>query len=142
MNQQKMFSYFFLSLFAIFSLIGCQENTESSENYSYSTERVNKQYGEVDIFHDQAAEYISNYEPTSDEEVILRVKVRHGSTLEAYVDYTFDYNAINPTYYSNKMEFEAVDNTGRYDYYIGAIAANEAPYQYHFHLKNKEKNHF
>ncbi|MBO4541395.1 MAG: hypothetical protein J5736_05415, partial [Bacilli bacterium] len=47
-----------------------------------------------------------------------------------------DYNANDPQYHVSPMKFERVDDGLAYDYWIGAIPHNEAPYQYHFTIKN------
>lgn len=133
--KKRLFILPIVTLILIFLLIGCDNNSSTED--PEDVDRTNLYYQDIDVFHDQAAEYISNYEPNKDENVILRIKVRHNSTERAYIEYTFDYNKVNPKYYQSEMKFEAVDITGKYDYFVGAIPANEAPYQYHFHLKNK-----
>lgn len=107
---------------------------------TYSTENCNSYFKDSDVFHDQAAEYISNYEPKSDEDVTLRLKVSHGMALECNIAYTFDYNKTNPKYNYSSMKFEKVDEGLMYDYWIGIIPHNEAPYQYHFEIKNNVDN--
>ena len=115
--------------------IGVIKNSEISK-FSYSEKYCNTYFNDGDLFHDQGAQYISDYEPSKDENVIIRLKVKHGSTKEASIRYTFDYNKTKPNYNNSKMEFEKVDDTGLYDYWIGVIPSNEAPYQYQFKLKN------
>lgn len=96
----------------------------------------NKFFDDNAFFHDQGGEYISSYEPKKNEDVTVKLKVRRGYATEAKVAYTFDYNKANPVYHYNDMVFEKSDDGLFYDYWVGIIPANEAPYKYHFEIKN------
>ena len=115
--------------------LGVAKKSES-EQYTYSTEKCHEYFEDNDFFHDQAAEYISNYSPSKDDDVNIRLKVRRGKAKEVKIAYTFDYNKNNPAYHEAPMRFEKVDNGHLYDYWLGVIPHNDAPYQYHFEIKN------
>lgn len=102
----------------------------------YSEKNCNKYLADGDLFHDQACEYVSDIQPTSGENLQLRLKVKHGSAKSADILYTFDYNGVNPVYYTAHMTWEKVDPTGLYDYWIGTVPANGAPYNYKFCVQN------
>ncbi|MBO4541441.1 MAG: hypothetical protein J5736_05655, partial [Bacilli bacterium] len=68
--------------------LGIAKSLEAKK-LDFSTEHCNSYFEEDDLFHDQAAEYISNYEPKTEEDVTVRLKIRHGMALEANVLYTF-----------------------------------------------------
>lgn len=103
---------------------------------AYSDAYCNSYLNEGDLFHDQACEYISEISPSSENNLVLRLKAKHGAVKTAEILYTFDYNGVNQTYHQAQMTFENVDNTGYYDYWIGTIPANEAPYNYKFLVQN------
>lgn len=119
-----------------FGIAKIAENLRLAAAFRYSEANCGQYMQEKDFFHDQACEYISDTEPTGGDNVILRLKVRHGLVKTASIRYTFQYNGTNPTYHNADMVFEKVDVTGRYDYWKGTIPANEAPYQYQFYITN------
>lgn len=116
-------------------IVGAISLSQNSEE-GYSEAYCNKYLNDGDLFHDQACEYVSEVSPSSENNVVLRLKAKHGAVKTADILYTFDYNGVNPTYHQAEMTFEKVDVTGCYDYWIGTIPANEAPYNYKFLVQN------
>lgn len=131
-----------ISIIVVLLCLGCAGvivgviSLDHNSEQGYSEANCNKYLNEGDLFHDQACEYISEVSPSSDNNLVLRLKAKHGAVKTAEILYTFDYNGVNPTYHQAEMTFEKVDVTGYYDYWIGTLPANEAPYNYKFLVQN------
>ena len=72
------------------ALVGCAGGTIDGGDYDKSDAHVNEYFYEEDIYHDQAAEFMTPQQPTKDDNVTLRLKVKRGLATEATVKYSFD----------------------------------------------------
>ena len=126
-----------LLLCVSFSLLtGCAADWK----YDRSEEHAEDYFYTEDIFHDQAAEFMSPQQPTKDQNVTIRLKVKRGLATEVSIKYSFDLEAgEEAVFYPAPMVFECADDNLNYDYWIGIIPANEAYYRYHFELKNNRE---
>lgn len=99
-----------------------------------------KEYFEEEtLFHDQADIYMTPLEPNGEEEVTFRIKAKYGQATAIALEYTFDVlsTAVNVTWHRAPMAFEKRDETGKFEYWVGRVPANDAPYKYHFRLENR-----
>lgn len=83
----------------------------------------------VEVFHDQANEYMTPDEPTSKEEVTLRIRTERYNVTKVQIQYTTD---KGETWKSADMSFEKHDSTGYYDFFKGTIPAQENTVYYRF----------
>lgn len=108
--------------------------------YEKSTANVKEYFYEEEIFHDQSTDFMLPLQPTKDDNVTLRLKVKRGLASEVKIKYSFDLDVGDTvTFYPAPMVFEKADDNLNYDYWIGIIPKNEAYYRYHFELTNKKE---
>ena len=117
---------------SVFSFVGCDGK------YKLSDKNANNYFYEQDIYHDQAYTFMEPLQPTAQDNVTLRLKVKRGLAKEVNIKYSFDIksSATDAEFYTAPMVFEEADTNLAYDYWVGIIPANEANYRYHFELKN------
>jgi len=88
----------------------------------------------TDVFHDQGYIFMDPIEPTSQQEVIIRLRaLRYGLT-KAQIQLTAD---GGETWEIIPMEFEKVDESGYYDYWKGIIPPQSSSYTYRFICGNE-----
>lgn len=120
---------------------GCKTGGGSSDNSQtdkMSTKYVNTYFNEQDLYHDQAYKYMSPLEPTSTDNVTVRLKCLYGSCRSAKIWYTED-SGLNCKFESVDMEFEISDVNRRYEYWVGTIPASSKTKRYHFSLTNDKE---
>ncbi len=81
-----------------------------------------------EMFHDQGKDYISNIEPTKDDEVTLKLRITKGAVKEAYILYS----TTGDTWKKVSMQRCEVDKTGYYEFFTGIIPPMEEKYYYCF----------
>ena len=116
-------------------LAGCGNKGDSSQNMDH----VNEPFQEEDIFHDIGQPYVSKIEPTSTDDVTMRLRVRRGSVTQAKLMYTTDLqneNSSDCAWTELEMQFEKPDVSGYYDYYVCTVPAQSSSYRYHFLIEN------
>lgn len=118
---------------------GCKPpETVNKQTDKMSTQFVNQSFNEDDLYHDQAYIYMSPLEPTSNDEVTLRLKCLYGSCRSAKIWYTEEKGA-NCSFKSVDMRFEISDVNGRYEYWVGTLPASANPRRYHFSVTNDKE---
>lgn len=124
-----------IAILSAFSFIGCKNSS------GLSNSRLNDYFYDEDVFHDQAYTYIAPLQPTSEDNVTLRLKVKRGLAKKVDIKYSFDISssASDAEFYTAPMVFETTDINSNYDFWIGIIPANEANYRYHFELTNNRE---
>lgn len=93
----------------------------------------------VDFYHDQAHIFMQPLEPTQDDNVTIRIRVRHGNVKSATLRFSIDVEktiTADMQYINVPMEWEKTDSEKYYDYFIGIIPKQQSPYKYHFVLSN------
>lgn len=126
---------------AVTGLVGCKNKSDATVNKQtdkMSVQYVNRYFDDSDLYHDQAYIYMSPLEPTSTDEITLRLKCRYGSCRSAKIWYTED-SVSNCTFQSVNMKFEISDVNGRYEYWIGTLPASSKTRKYHFSLTNDKE---
>lgn len=126
------------AVMAATGLAGCEKSDDTSGNRQtnqMSTQYVNRYFNDDDLYHDQAYIYMSPLEPTSNDEVTLRLKCLYGSCRSAKIWYTED-SGSDCTFQSVDMRFEISDVNRRYEYWIGTLPASSKTRRYHFSLTN------
>lgn len=91
----------------------------------------------TEVFHDPANEYITPDEPTSKDEVTLRIRTERYNVTRAQIQYTTD---KGQTWKTADMEFEKHDNTGYYDFFKGTIPAQSESFYYRFICSNEKED--
>lgn len=121
-------------LVSVLCFTGCNGNKQSNAHLS-------DYFYEEDIYHDQAYNFMTPLQPTSEDNVTLRLKVKRGLAKEVNIKYSFDISssASDAEFYTAPMVFERSDENNNYDYWKGVIPANEANYRYHFELSNNRE---
>lgn len=87
----------------------------------------------LEVFHDPANEYISPLEPSTTDNITLRVRTERNNVTEARIEYTNDNGS---TWNTAAMSFECVDETGYYDFFVGTIPAQSSLFYYRFVCSN------
>ena len=87
----------------------------------------------TDVFHDQANEYITPDEPTTTEDITLRIRTARYNVTKAQIQYTTD---EGKNWNTADMEFEKHDDTGYYDFFKGVIPAQKDAVYYRFVCAN------
>lgn len=90
----------------------------------------------TEVFHDPANEYITPDEPTSKDEVTLRIRTERYNVTRAQIQYTTD---EGKTWNTADMEFEKHDDTGYYDFFKGTIPAQSESFYYRFICSNEQE---
>ncbi len=132
----------FLGILASGLALGlCVTGCAASDSiYQQNKDHVKEYFYEEEIFHDQATGFMSPLQPTKDDNVTLRLKIKRGLASEATIKYSFDLDVGDTvTFYSAPMVFEKADDVLNYDYWVGIIPKNKAYYRYHFELKNERE---
>lgn len=112
-----------------------------SVNVTPSTQLYKRAIEADEVFHDQADLYFSPLEPSRDDNVTVRLKVRRGNVKKATLQFTMDIDAASVSqakWNDIPMKFERADETGYYDYFICVIPAQKSAYYYHFYLENEK----
>lgn len=88
----------------------------------------------TNLFHDPGYIYISNIEPDVGEPIEVRLRTVRDNVTEAYVEVST--NGTDFTAY--EMKKEKVDNTGKFEYFIGTIPGQSQMFKYRFLCKNED----
>lgn len=88
----------------------------------------------TEVFHDPANEYISPEEPTTEDDITLRLRTERYNVTKAQIQYTVDKGV---TWQTADMSFEKHDDTGYYDFFVGTIPAQENTIYYRFLCGNE-----
>lgn len=105
--------------------------------YTKSRKAVNSYIEEV--FHDQGYIYMQPLEPKITDNVTIRIRVKRGNITSAAILYSVDVDetmTAKMDYRRVEMRFEAEDETGYYEYWVGIIPAQGRAYKYRFEVNN------
>ena len=94
------------------------------------------------IYHDQADIYMDPVEPTSSDNITIRIRVQRGNLTDAKIEFSTDVEksaTADHNWVTAQMYFEKTDESGYYDYWIGVIPKQGTAFRYHFVLTNKEE---
>ena len=113
--------------------VSCSKTKKSTQYYNSDI---------VEFYHDQAYVFMQPLEPTKNDEVTIRIRTLKGNVKDAVLRYS---NEVDVTltaaakYKEIPMQFEKVDDTGYYEYFVCKIPKQSKPYMYHFKLSNKKE---
>ncbi len=130
---------------AAVGLIGCNNGEGGEVTEQPSDELVNENLITEEIFHDQGDVYLSTFEPTDQEDVTVRLRVRRGNVTNVTVEWTTDLDKVSGDgieWKSAPLTFEKADVNKYYDYYKGVIPAQPSAYRYHFVVSNNKQTAF
>ena len=123
-----------LSFSAIFLLSGCSNGADKTyQTFGKANDIIE------DVYHDQADVYMSPLEPTSEDDVTIRIRVQRGSLTDAKIEFSIDVEqkaTADHNWVTAQMYFEKTDASGYYDYWVGVIPHQGTSFRYHFVLKN------
>ncbi|MBR7133711.1 MAG: alpha amylase N-terminal ig-like domain-containing protein [Clostridia bacterium] len=87
-----------------------------------------------EVFHDQGHIYMQPIEPTTKDEVVMRIRTTRNNVTNAQIQYTADEGV---TWGNIEMKHDGVDGTGYYDYWVGTVPAQDKAYYYRFIVGNE-----
>jgi len=86
-----------------------------------------------DVFHDQGYVYISDIEPSVNEDVTIRLRTEKYNVTSAVLEYS---NNSGNSWYSVTMSKDSNDDTGYYEYWKAVIPAQSSSFYYRFSVNN------
>ena len=125
-----------------FFLIGCNKQGGGEITDQPSNELVDEDLVTEEIFHDQGDVFLSSFEPTDQDDVIVRLRVRRGNATNVTVEWTTELSKVDGKdieWKSAPLAFEKADVNKYYDYYKGTIPAQPSAYRYHFVVQNNKQ---
>ena len=87
----------------------------------------------ADLFADQGPLYDSNLEPDATDAVTLTLRTAHDNVTSVNIEY---YDTAGGAYHYVPMRVAAIDPTGRFDEWRGAVPAGAAEKRYRFEISN------
>lgn len=93
----------------------------------------------TEVFHDQANEYFVPLEPTTEDDITVRIRTERYNVTKAQIQYTTDQGA---SWQLVDMSFEKHDDTGYYDFWVGTIPAQEGIFYYRFICANETSTRY